>query len=464
MTASVSILGEGKRGGRNMEDDNQQDHSNGMLQPGTSPQPPAPLPEPQSAPTVENIELSYTGRWKDIAKLALVNSLLTFMTLGIYSFWGRVRIRKYLWSHTQVNRSPLEYHGTGGQLFIGFLLITVLFLVINFGFQSLQNVLVQTAISSGSFGAAAPIIGISSLIMVTIYVTFFAYIIYSVRRYWLAMTSWRGIRLRQGGKRWTMVGLALPRALLTVATLGFAYPWLALRAERYAYSLSFVGNKQFSFEAKTGPLVRGWIPFWLSFFIVIATPLIALAGYAVFMSSSEAAANPTTYLNEASGDAGPWIIGGYLLFAMIAVMMAYAFFRARLFNVGVSGISLDGLRFHGNIRASSFLSAYVRAALLTFALILVPGAVLFSIAGATAMAGDGGVGGIVAGLLVMLIYMATSGFAWNVIVVHGLWKARVAATTTVGTINVGEINQQQVDNMRQGEGFGTAFDAGFGEA
>jgi uncharacterized membrane protein YjgN (DUF898 family) len=447
-----------------MEDDNQQDHSNGMLQPSASPQPPALPPEPESSPTEENIELSYTGRWQDIAKLALVNSLLTFMTLGIYSFWGRVRIRKYLWSHTQVNRSPLEYHGTGGQLFIGFLLITILFLVVNFGFQALQNALIQAAISTGSLGAASPIIGFSSLIMMTIYVAFFAYIIYSVRRYWLAMTSWRGIRLRQGGKRGTMLGLALPRALLTVVTLGFAYPWLALRAERYAYSQSFVGSRQFSFDAEVGPLVRGWLPIWLSYFFVILIPAVGIIAIVASTAGTESDGNSAQKFREIFGNSGPWIISAYTLIAILVTMAAYAFFRARLFNVGVSGISLGGLRFQGNIRTSSFLSAYVRAALLTVVLIAAPAAILFPLAGATAMAGDGGFGGIIAGFLVMLIYMSTSGFAWNIIVVHGLWKARVAATTTVGTVNIGEIKQQQVDNMRQGEGFGTAFDAGFGEA
>lgn len=448
-----------------MTEEVRDDHSNGMLQPGTGETPPLKPIVPEVTSPEESISLSYTGRWQDVAKLAITNSILTFLTLGIYSFWGRVRIRKYLWAHTQVNKSPLEYHGTGGQLFVGFILITLLFLFVNFGFQFLQNLLVQAAISSGNFAAAAPILGISSLVIMTIYVAFFAYIIYSVRRYWLAMTSWRGIRLRQGGKRRVMIGLALGRAFLTVITLGFAYPWLALRTERYAYANSYVGNRQFSFDAKIGPLLRGWLPVWIGYFVLILLPIGIFAGVAT--SSAEetgSTGNPVADMMQLYDSVSGVLIIGYFVLATLGIVAAYAFFRARYFNVGVSGISLDGLQFHGGIRASAFLSAYVRAFLLTIALIIAPAMLLFPLAGMTALAGDGGFGGIVAGLLIVLIYIATSGFAWNVIVVHGLWKARVTATSTTGVINVQEIQQDQVERVRQGEGFGTAFDAGFGEA
>lgn len=441
------------------------DHSNGMLQQSADMSPLLAPVEPESAAREETIALTYTGRWQDIAGLAITNSFLTILTLGIYSFWGRTRIRKYLWSHTQVNSSPLEYHGTGGQLFIGFIIISLLFVGVNFGFQILQNALIQAAISTGSFEAALPIVIISSVVFAALYVTFFAYIIYSVRRYWLMMTSWRGIRLRQGGKRRVMIGLAFGRAILTVATLGFAYPWLALRTERYAFSNSHVGNKQFSFSADVSPLVKGWLPVWLGYFVLIGLPIGVLSFAAGgWTDGAGTPGNPIQDLNNVLGANGNLILFGYLTVAVLGITAAYAFFRARFFNVGVSGISLEGLQFHGNLRASSFLSAYVRAFLLTVVILIVPAAILFLIAGVTAFAGDGGVGGIVAGLLVVLIYMATSGFAWNVIVVHGLWKARVSATTTTGTLNVMEIEQEHVERVKQGEGFGTAFDAGFGEA
>lgn len=60
-----------------------------------------------------------------LARIALVNAALTVVTLGFYRFWGRVRVRRALWSATTLFGDRLEYTGTGGELFRGFLLAVV---------------------------------------------------------------------------------------------------------------------------------------------------------------------------------------------------------------------------------------------------------------------------------------------------------------------------------------------------
>ena len=41
-------------------------------------------------------KIAYFGKTRDIVKIWLINILLNIVTLGIYSFWGRVRIRRYI--------------------------------------------------------------------------------------------------------------------------------------------------------------------------------------------------------------------------------------------------------------------------------------------------------------------------------------------------------------------------------
>ena len=61
--------------------------------------------------------------------LSIVNFLLNLVTLGFYRFWAKTRVRRHIWSSVHVNGEPLEYTGTGKELFIGFLVIMlVLFL------------------------------------------------------------------------------------------------------------------------------------------------------------------------------------------------------------------------------------------------------------------------------------------------------------------------------------------------
>ena len=72
---------------------------------------------------------SYHGDTGELFKIYLVNFLLTVITLGIYRFWGKTRIRRYLWSHIEILGDRLEYIGTPKELLIGFLIVLVFVLV-----------------------------------------------------------------------------------------------------------------------------------------------------------------------------------------------------------------------------------------------------------------------------------------------------------------------------------------------
>ncbi|WP_417515137.1 YjgN family protein [Minwuia sp.] len=452
-----------------MQDDKPADFSNGMIQVDPAAAPPAETLPPESVEETpdEGIELTYQGRWQDVASLALTNALLSFITFGIYSFWGRTRIRRYLWSHTSANGSPLEYHGTGGQIFLGFIIITVIFGIINAIFQFVQTALVNAAVSAGDPAVIGVIFAVSSFVFMVFYLTFFAYITYSVRRYWLAVTSWRGIRLWQGGTRGTLLRMAFPRSLLTVVTAGLCYPWLILKTEGYAYSQSHVGDQQFSFGAKAGPLLRGWLPLWASYFLLVLGPIAALFLFsftAAMSGDAEAASDIFPSWIADMGKAGAIAFATGFGVAILIAAAAYGFWRARLFNVAVSGISIGNLRFIGRIRTMTFISAYVRAFLLAGIIIAVPGMLIATMLGAFSVGSGSPFAGFFSFLLIFLLFFVVWGFVRNVIIVHGLWKARVEATSTEGTVNVGIIRQAQVRRMRQGEGFGMAFDAGFGEA
>ncbi len=64
---------------------------------------------------------SFVGNAGALFGIQLVNLLLTVVTLGIYSFWGKTRVRGYLWSQTEFEGDRFAYHGTGKELLIGWL-------------------------------------------------------------------------------------------------------------------------------------------------------------------------------------------------------------------------------------------------------------------------------------------------------------------------------------------------------
>jgi uncharacterized membrane protein YjgN (DUF898 family) len=72
--------------------------------------------------------LRYDGKVGQLYGIFLLNILLTLVTLGIFRFWAMARVRRYLWSRLQFQGRRLEYTGTGGELFLGFLLAGLILL------------------------------------------------------------------------------------------------------------------------------------------------------------------------------------------------------------------------------------------------------------------------------------------------------------------------------------------------
>ena len=69
----------------------------------------------------------FWGKGRSLFGIFIVNTFLTLVTLGIYSFWGRVRVREFLNSQTSFAGARFAYHGTGKELFMGWLKAVLIF-------------------------------------------------------------------------------------------------------------------------------------------------------------------------------------------------------------------------------------------------------------------------------------------------------------------------------------------------
>ena len=75
--------------------------------------------------------LRFTGSGSEYFKIWIVNILLTIITLGFYYPWAKVRNRRYFYANSTLSDRNFEYHATGKQLFIGFLIAMVFFIAYN---------------------------------------------------------------------------------------------------------------------------------------------------------------------------------------------------------------------------------------------------------------------------------------------------------------------------------------------
>lgn len=212
-----------------------------------------------SAP--RNYSLTYDGKGGEIGKIALTNGLLGLVTLGVYRFWGKTRLRRYLWSHVVLEGDRLEYTGRGLELFLGFLVVSVILILIYGG----------VFVASLAFGFGIAEAEGLQLVLVLILLLLIPVAIYRARRYRLSRTYWRGIRAGQTGSAFKYALMSIGLFLLSMLTLGLAYPYHRTVLQRYRMQNTWFGDQNFEFEASAWRLFGKWLltlllyPFTLGF-------------------------------------------------------------------------------------------------------------------------------------------------------------------------------------------------------
>ena len=66
------------------------------------------------------------GARRRLLWLALKMDFLTILTLGIYRFWMKTRLRRWYWSAIRPGGHPLEYLGDPFEKLLGFLIAVVI--------------------------------------------------------------------------------------------------------------------------------------------------------------------------------------------------------------------------------------------------------------------------------------------------------------------------------------------------
>ncbi len=67
--------------------------------------------------------ITFDGDNADVWPMTLHIAMLNLVTLFFYRFWGRTRVRQYLWGRTSLLGDRFTYTGTGKEMFLGFLII-----------------------------------------------------------------------------------------------------------------------------------------------------------------------------------------------------------------------------------------------------------------------------------------------------------------------------------------------------
>jgi len=397
--------------------------------------------EPQRAAPVV-----FTGTRLGLGAVLLRGYALMVPTIGIYRFWLTTAKRRFYWGHTELGGDALEYTGTARQLLVGFLMALAVFLPLYGLFFFLSTQSTVTAVIG--YGAVAVLLWFLS-----------GYAAYRARDFRLSRTLWRGIRFDQAGSAW---GYALRRflwSLLTLVTLGLAYPFMAGNLWAYRYRHSWFGNRQFAFEGSWKQLA---LPYYLAWLGVVALAILALV---LFVRSgrldSPFAGDPAGYL---------WLaLPGAAAFVLVTLYRAVE--MTRMFSAVRLGAAALTLR----ITLRGLLGQY-----LLFGLALVAAYLLLALGGAVVLgvvAGEAFVGGgidpgrlmasmqsslvtLLAIVFGYLLVFAAFAFVSELFLGFGFWRLAARGASVTGLDSLADVRARAEDKALAGEGLADALNVG----
>ncbi len=302
------------------------------------------------------LKTEYVGEKDTLFRLALKTGLLTVLTLGIYRFWMKTRLRRYYWSAIRPGGAPLEYTGQPLEKLLGFLVAVV---VMAFYIGIVNLVLMFVSFSFFHDNIAAYVLSFAGVLPII----FFAQ--YRARRYILARTRWRGIRFGLRPGAWGYAWRAVFYWLLVIGSLGVLYPLKAFRLEKYLTDRTMFGSQRFQQGGRwtmlIGPMKHAYIAvallagpiawaFWTENEAWLAlTPLGAIwAGYAgaYWRANSWRVMVAHKSLGQVRFRSQPgawrivgiWLLGGLLIYlCMVALLMVVMF---GLFTVLAAGMAM----------------------------------------------------------------------------------------------------------------------------
>ena len=80
-----------------------------------------------AAPDSGELRLQFLGKADEYFRIWIVNLCLTVLTLGVFSAWAKVRKKRYFYSHTRIDGTPMQYLGQPLPILKGRIVAVLLF-------------------------------------------------------------------------------------------------------------------------------------------------------------------------------------------------------------------------------------------------------------------------------------------------------------------------------------------------
>lgn len=269
---------------------------------------------------------AFTGRTADYFRIWAVSLCLSLLTLGIYSAWGKVRKRRYLYAHTKLDGSGFDYRAAPVAILKGRVIALLLF---------------------GGFAFSGHFLPLAQIAFILLLVLLTPWIVVASSRFNARNSAYRNIAFAFDGTLREAAKVLLGFGALTAVTLGMAYPWFRMRRARFIIERHRFGATSFKADILAGGFI---VTYLLAAFMMIGAGVLMFGVIAVTFGFAAAGADPT------HPSAALFLVPMISLYGAYLVVFAYV--KARVGNLTLNGAIVGPLRCRSTLRARDLTWLY----------------------------------------------------------------------------------------------------------
>ena len=198
-------------------------------------------------------KLNFYGKGGDLFGIMIANTFLTLFTLGLYYPWARVKMLKYMYQSTELNESRFAFHGTGPEIFKGFI-------------KAYGLIILIYGLFYGMLYAGMPIVAIIFFFVAIMLFTPIA--IHGSLKYRMSRSSLKGIYFSYNGTLPDMIKVVFSGFFLTMITFGLYSAWFRVSLMKQMFNNIKYGNVSLKFTGDGADLFTTFIK---GYFLTIFT-------------------------------------------------------------------------------------------------------------------------------------------------------------------------------------------------
>ena len=418
---------------------------------------------PPFEPASEKLNFAYVRR-PGLWKIMFTNLFMGIITLTVWHFWGKTNVRKHIWSCIHINGEPLEYTGRGGELFRGFLLVFVVFIL---------PLLLLSGWLSISRGPDDQGIKVLNLVFFAAGYLLGGFALYKARNYQLSRTNWRGIRGNMAGSAGLYSLTYFGNILAKWFSLGWATPVMnVVMSEQMIGDMRF-GDSAFKFKGRAAALYPTYALCWFMTLFLVMGGFALFAYEVVQWFSSGGIEKAFEHIFKTPDSAKPTIeefqLVGFIFLGIVGLMLAYvliipalwAIYSAKEMRTLANYTRFDGAQFQLNATAGSVIWLAVGNLLIIVLAIALAGGIIFGTVFLTIwMEFDKSTAvAILIGVIVLFVYQGVWALTRPIIIQRNI-SFIFRRLTLDGAVDLNRIRQSISARPTRGEGLADAFDLG----